>query len=85
MCARKTFYIFAKTADKSQFCAVRQDHPIPAILDGISWEYVDCIETTRAKPFGFNTEDAQESMRNHGIYFYRRELAFVRGSLMAAA
>jgi hypothetical protein len=85
MCARKVFYVFVKTSDKDQFCAIRQDQPIPSMLDGVSWEYVDCIEVTRTKPLGFHAEDAQEATRSQGIYFYRREFAFARGSLMAAA
>ena len=85
MCARKTFYIFAKASDAQQFCAVRQDQPIPRMLDGVRWTYVSCIDTTRARPFGFDIDRAHEAMRHGGIYFYCRELMFRRSNFLLEA
>ena len=86
MCARKTFYIFAKAADGQQFCAVRQDQPIPAMIDGVQWRYVSCIDTSRDKPFGFDVDDAHRAMRRCGVYFYKREFIFSQpGVLLKAA
>ena len=86
MCARKTFYIFANACDALQFCAVRQDQPIPALIDGVQWRYVSCIDTTRDKPFGFDVDDAQRAMRHRGVYFFRREFIFSHpGILLKAA
>ena len=86
MCARKTFYIFAKSSDAQQFCAVRQDQPIPAMIDGVQWRYVSCIDTSRDKPYGFDVDDAQKAMRHRGVHFYRREFIFSQvGGLRQAA
>ncbi|MEL6062205.1 MULTISPECIES: hypothetical protein [unclassified Methylobacterium] len=86
MCARKTFYIFAKSADAQQFCAVRQDQPIPRMIDGVQWRYVNCIDTSRDKLCGFDLDEANEAMRHRGIYFYRRVFTFSRpGDLLRAA
>ena len=86
MCARKTFYIFVNAADGQEFCAVRQDQPIPAMIDGVQWRYVGCIDTTRDKPFGFDIDDAQRAMRHRGLYFYRRAFIFSQpGVLLKAA
>jgi hypothetical protein len=85
MCARKTFYIFAKASDEQQFCAVRQDQPIPPMIDGIRWTYVSCIDTSRDRPFGFDIDRAHEAMREGGVYFYRRELLFRRANFLLEA
>lgn len=86
MCARKTFYIFAKSSDAQQFCAVRQDQPIPLMIDGVQWRYVSCIDTARDRPYGFDVDAANNAMRHHGIYLYRREFAFSKPSgLLEAA
>jgi len=86
MCARKTFYIFAKASDAQLFCAVRQDQPIPAMIDGVQWHYVSCIDTSREKPFGFDADDAQRATRHRGVYFYKREFIFSQpGVLLEAA
>ena len=85
MCARKTFYIFAKVADSQQFCAVRQDEPIPRMIDGVQWTYVSCIDTSRDKLFGFDVDAAQEAMRRRGVYFYRRELMFREANFLREA
>lgn len=86
MCARKTFYIFAKSSDAQQFCAVRQDQPIPAMIDGVQWRYVSCIDTSHDKPYGFDVDEAQKAMRHRGVYFYRREFIFSHvGGLRQAA
>jgi hypothetical protein len=85
MCARKVFYIFSKSSDGNQFCAVRQDQLIPAMLDGVHWEYAGCIDISRGKPSSFDVEDAQEATRCQGIYFYRREFAFQLGNLVLVA
>ena len=76
MCARKTFYIFARSSDGQRFCAVRQDQPIPRMIDGVQWRYVTCIDTARDRPFGFDVDDANKAMRNGGVYFYKREFVF---------
>jgi hypothetical protein len=85
MCARKTFYIFSKASDEQQFCAVRQDQPIPRMIDGVTWTYVSCIDTTRDRPFGFDIDEAHRSMRHRGVYFYRRELMFRRANFLLEA
>lgn len=86
MCARKTFYIFANGSDAQQFCAVRQDQPIPQMIDGVRWRYVSCIDTARDRPFGFDPDDAHRAMRHRGVYFYRREFVFAQaGALPKAA
>lgn len=73
MSARDIFYIFAKTSDANHFCAVRQDQPVPAMLDGTHWIYAGFIDNMRSRPLGFNLDKANEAMTNRGIYVYRRE------------
>ena len=85
MCARKTFYIFVEASDGAQFCAVRQDHPIPTVIDGVRWKYVSCIDTARDKPYGFDADAAHAAMRQQGVYFYRRELMFRRADFLLEA
>jgi hypothetical protein len=85
MCARKTFYIFVKASDDQQFCAIRQDQPIPAMLDGVRWMYVACIDTSRDKPFGFDVDAANAVMRRGEIYYYRRELMYRRANFLLEA
>jgi hypothetical protein len=86
MCARKAFYIFATSSDAQQFCAVRQDQPIPRMIDGVQWRYVSCIDTTRDRPYGFDVDEANTAMRQCGVYFYRREFVFSQpGGLLRAA
>ncbi|APT33622.1 MULTISPECIES: hypothetical protein [Methylobacterium] len=85
MCARKTFYIFVAATDGEQFCAVRQDQPIPAIIDGVHWMYVGCIDTARDKPYGFDADAAHAAMRRGGVYLYRRELMFRRANFLLEA
>ena len=85
MCARKTFYIFAKASDGQQFCAIRQDQPIPRMIDGVAWTYVSCIDTARDRLFGFDADAAQAAMRRSEVYFYRRELLFRRNDLLRQA
>ena len=85
MSARDIFYIFVKTSDANRFCAVRQDQPIPAMLDGVHWSYVGLTDNLRSPPLGFDIDKAHEAMKTRGIYFYRREFVFVRGSLLLEA
>ena len=85
MCARKTFYIFAKASDEQQFCAVRQDQPIPPMIDGVRWTYVSCIDTSRDRPFGFDIDKANAAMRRGDIYLYRRELMFRHANFLLEA
>ncbi|ACB26842.1 hypothetical protein ABID82_001110 [Methylobacterium sp. PvP062] len=85
MCARKTFYIFVSASDGEQFCAVRQDQPIPSLLDGVRWTYVGCIDITRDRPYGFDADAAHAAMRSRGVYFYRRELMFRRANFLLEA
>jgi hypothetical protein len=85
MCARKTYYIFVKATDDRQFCAIRQDQPIPQMIDGVQWMYVSCIDTSRDRPFGFDVDAAHEAMRHRGVYFYRRELMFRRANFLLEA
>jgi hypothetical protein len=85
MCARKTYYIFVKATDDRQFCAIRQDQPIPQMIDGVQWMYVSCIDTSRDRPFGFDVDAAHAAMRHRGVYFYRRELMFRRANFLLEA
>ncbi|WP_457105399.1 hypothetical protein [Methylobacterium sp. P5_C11] len=85
MCARKTFYIFVNASDGQSFCAVRQDQPIPPMIDGVHWTYVSCIDTSRDKPYGFDADAAHAAMRRRGVYFYRRELMFRRANFLLEA
>ena len=85
MSARDIFYIFVKTSDANQFCAVRQDQPIPAMLDGDHWSYAGFTDNLRSPPLGFDLDKAHEAMTLGGVYFYRREFIFGRGSLLEAA
>jgi hypothetical protein len=85
MCARKTYYIFVKATDDRQFCAIRQDQPIPQMIDGVQWMYVSCIDTSRDRPFGFDIDAAHAAMRHRGVYFYRRELMFRRANFLLEA
>lgn len=85
MCARKTYYIFVKATDDRQFCAIRQDQPIPQMIDGVQWMYVSCIDTSRDRPFGFDVDAAHAAMRHRAVYFYRRELMFRRTNFLLEA
>lgn len=85
MSARDIFYIFVQASDANRFCAVRQDQPVPSMLDGIHWIYAGYTDNLRSPPLGFDLDKANEAMARRGVYFYRRELVFVRGSLLEAA
>jgi hypothetical protein len=85
MSARDIFYIFVNTSDANRFCAVRQDQSIPAMLDGVHWSYAGFTDNLRSPPLGFDLDKANGAMSRRGIYFYRREFIYVRGSLREAA
>ena len=85
MCARQVYYVFSKAADEAQFCAVRQDQPIPRFLDGVTWLFVRTLEMPAERPVGFDLDEAEAATRRAGVYFYERVLAFaVRRELEAA-
>lgn len=85
MSAREIFYIFVKASEANQFCAVRQDQPIPAMLDGVNWLYAGFTDHLRCPPLGFDIDRAHEATSRHGIYFYQRRLVFARGNLLLEA
>lgn len=85
MSARDIFYIFVKASDANHFCAVRQDQPIPAMLDGVHWSYAGFTDNLRSPPLGFDLDKANQAMTSRGVYFYRREFVFTRGSLLREA
>ena len=76
MCARKVFYIFSRVGCPNEFCAIRQDQPIPGFLDGVSWEFARTPEISREKLLGFHFEDAETATRKTGVYYYQREFSF---------
>ena len=80
MCVRKTFYIFRNISDHDEFCAVRQDQPIPMFLDGSKWEYTRVIDTGHDRLLDFDVEDSTDATRENGFYFYRRRRMLSRAA-----
>ena len=77
MCAHKIYYIFSKVSDRTAFCAVRQDQPIPAFLDGLSWVFARTFQVPFNEPLGFDFEQAEASTHKKNTYFFSREFAFM--------
>jgi hypothetical protein len=78
MCARKVFYIFSKVGQANEFCAVRQDQPIPSFLDGVTWELSRILNVPVERLLGFDLDDADAATRKSGVYHFRREFRFAR-------
>ncbi|WP_456685261.1 hypothetical protein [Bradyrhizobium sp. P5_C11_2] len=76
MCARKIFYVFSRVDRTNEFCAVRQDQPIPGFLDGVSWELSRILNIPVEKLLGFDLDDAEAATRKSGVYHFRREFSF---------
>lgn len=76
MCARKVFYIFSRVGRAHEFCAVRQDQPIPSFLDGVSWEFSRILNVPVEKLLGFDPEDADAATRKAGVHYFQREFSF---------
>jgi hypothetical protein len=86
MCARKVFYIFCRVGRTNEFCAVRQDQPIPSFLDGVRWGFSRTLNVPVEKLLGFDLDDADAATRKAGVYHFRREFSFAvsLGELEAA-
>ena len=76
MCARQVYYIFSKADDAARFCAVRQDQPIPAFLDGVAWTFVRSLNVPTDKLSGFDLDAAEDATRQARAYLYERTLPF---------
>lgn len=79
MCTHKIYYIFSKVSDGTAFCAVRQDQPIPAFLDGLNWIFARTFEAPFDEPLGFDFDQAEADTHKRDTYFFRREFSFMAG------
>ncbi|TXN40607.1 hypothetical protein FV232_23080 [Methylobacterium sp. WL30] len=77
MCTHKIYYIFSKVSDDTAFCAVRQDQPIPAFLDGSNWLFARTFEAPFDKPLGFDFDQAEAATHKRDTYFFRRGFSFM--------
>ena len=67
---RTAYNVFRHKRQQALQCAVRQDRPVPAFVNGEVWDFGGTVEATEAVPPGFRPEAAQEAMRLTGYYLF---------------
>ena len=63
------YNVFRRKQQPALRCAVRQDRPVPAFVNGETWVFGG-IATTKEPPPGFQPEAASEAMRLTGYYLF---------------
>ena len=53
------------------FCAVPEDYPVPAFVDGHGWEFAGKVEELSAAPLSFERQAARAVVPLTGFYLFR--------------
>lgn len=65
------YNLFRRKDPSGFFCAVPEDHVVPAFVSGSAWEFARKVENSSALPFGFNRKAATMAVRFNGFYLYQ--------------
>ncbi|WP_336490125.1 hypothetical protein [Methylobacterium nigriterrae] len=66
-----TYNIFQRTRQPSLRCAVLQSRPVPAFIQGETWEFAGTTADEAGMPLGFQSEAADEATRLAGYYLFQ--------------
>ncbi len=66
---RPAYNLFRRKQHLNLFCAVPEDYPVPAFVDGHGWEHVGTMAS--AAPLGFEREAAKAIVPLTGFYLFR--------------
>lgn len=74
------YNVFRRKRDPNLCCAVPQRRPVPAFIQGETWEFGGTIAHPATIPTGFQPEAATEATRLMGYYLFQ---AFTRRACAA--
>jgi len=66
---RPAYNLFRRKRHLDLFCAVPEDYPVPAFVDG-HWEYAGKVDGTSAAPRGFESKAAKDVVPLTGFYLF---------------
>ncbi|WP_414473895.1 hypothetical protein [Microvirga sp. M2] len=66
-----TYNLFRRKWPPDLGCAVPEDRPVPAFLDGSSWEYAGTLRQDDAPPPGFDPAAAECGARWNGFHLFQ--------------
>src|SRR5215207_2942885 len=65
------YNLFRSTRSLDLLCAVPEDYPVPAFIDGQGWTFVGKVEEPSAAPLGFERQAAGAVVPLTGFYLFR--------------
>ena len=67
-----SYNLFRRKREPDLCCAVRQDKPVPAFVEGVEWEFGETVVDDGARtPAGFQPSAAQQATRLTGFYIFQ--------------
>ena len=64
------YNLFRCKRSLSLFCAVPEDYPVPAFVDGHGWAFAGKVDEPSAAPLGFEQEPARALVPLTGFYLF---------------
>jgi len=64
------YNLFRRKRQQDLFCAVPEDYPVPAFVDGHGWEVAGKLDEPSAAPLGFQREAARAVVPLTGFYLF---------------
>jgi hypothetical protein len=65
-----SYNLFRRRSAPDLHCAVAQPHPVPAFIDGETWEFAGAVRGERDAPRGFRAPEARLGTRLNGFYLF---------------
>ena len=69
--AANRYNLFRRKAEQHLYCAVPEDRPVPAFVEGREWEYRGRVADGGAPPLGFRDDAAAAAARLKGYYLFQ--------------
>ncbi len=67
----RVYNLFRRKTSPDLCCAVPEDRPVPAFLDGASWDYAGTLRQSDQPPAGFDQAAAEVGVQLNGFHLFQ--------------